>query len=89
MIIIFPVLNNLAYETTLKQGLETEKKLFYSTFATVSHINEIPILNLMKQKIHRTIEKKACQLLSKNENPITMILKWDKLIFRLFLFYYQ
>ncbi|KAH7640629.1 enoyl-coa hydratase [Dermatophagoides farinae] len=25
---------NYAYETTLKQGLETEKKLFYSTFAT-------------------------------------------------------
>ena len=29
---------NLAYETTLSQGLKTEKRLFHATFATVRHL---------------------------------------------------
>lgn len=32
---------NAAYETTLKEGLAMEKRLFYNTFATVSHFQSV------------------------------------------------
>lgn len=48
--------NHLAYETTLKQGLETEKKLFYSTFATVSITMKI-YLTLIKFHLKKITER--------------------------------
>ena len=68
---------NTAYETTLDQGIKTEKALFQSTFGIVSFLSSYPttIFNPVFFFDFRLIVEKACQLLPKNVLPHSKIHK--------------